>query len=231
MHKHRNRPAHAPKKLYDEVSADYADMIYANTPQEVEAKRKAFLRKWRLRCRPVADSLEEAGEKLLAFLRFPSGQWKSIRTANAIERLHEEFERRIKTQCMLPCAQTACMLFWALLARGQITLRKVDGWNTLHVAPAEHLLDPAARTANLTTGDDRHRQFPPSSRRDPTLSVPPLSGDMSLDVPLSPSGSTIQTRCSQMPINPALRSRSRTRCQAFLRASSLSPSTNPPFWQ
>ena len=71
-------------------------MIYANTPQEVEAKRKAFLRKWRLRCRPVADSLEEAGEKLLAFLRFPSDQWKSIRTANAIERLHEEFERRIK---------------------------------------------------------------------------------------------------------------------------------------
>ena len=119
-------------------------MIYANTPQEVEAKRKAFLRKWRLRCRPVADSLEEAGEKLFTFLRFPSSQWKSIRTANAIERLHEEFERRIKTQCMLPGAQTACMLFWALLARGQITLRKVDGWNTLHVAPAEHLLDPAA---------------------------------------------------------------------------------------
>ena len=64
---------------------------------------------------------------------------------------------------------TACMLFWALLARGQITLHKVDGWNTLHVAAAEHLLDLAARTANLTTGDDRHRQFPPSSRRDPRL--------------------------------------------------------------
>jgi putative transposase len=144
VHKHRNLLAHAPKKLYDEVSADYADMIYANTPQEVEAKRKAFLRKWRLRCCPVADSLEEAGEKLFTFLRFPSDQWKSIRTTNAIERLHEEFKRRIKTQCMLPCAQTACMLFWALLASGQITLRKVDGWNTLHVAPAEQLLDLAA---------------------------------------------------------------------------------------
>ena len=144
VHKHRNLLAHAPKKLYDEISADYTDMIYAETAEEVEAKRKAFLRKWRLRCRPVADSLEEAGEKLFTFLRFPSDQWKSIRTTNAIERLHEEFKRRIKTQCMLPCADTACMLFWALLASGQITLRKVDGWRTLNVAPAEQILDQVA---------------------------------------------------------------------------------------
>ena len=144
VHKHRNLLAHAPKKLYDEISADYADMIYAKTVKEVEAKRKAFVRKWRLRCCPVADSLEEAGEKLFTYLRFPSDQWKSIRTTNAIERLHEEFKRRIKTQCMLPCAETACMLFWALLASGQITLRKVDGWTTLHVAPADQILDLAA---------------------------------------------------------------------------------------
>jgi putative transposase len=144
VHKHRNLLAHAPKKLYDEISADYADMIYANTAQKVEAKRKAFLRKWRLRCRPVADSLEEAGKKLFTFLRFPPEQWKSIRTTNAIERLHEEFKRRIKTQCLLPCAETACMLFWALLASGQINLRRVDGWDTFHIPPAERTIDLAA---------------------------------------------------------------------------------------
>ncbi|MGH7174687.1 MAG: IS256 family transposase [Gemmataceae bacterium] len=144
VHKHRNLLAHAPKKLYDEISADYADMVYAKTAQEVDAKRKAFLRKWRLRCPAVADSLEEAGEKLFTFLRFPCDQWKSIRTTNAIERLHEEFKRRIKTQCMLPSAETACMLFWALLASGQITLRKVDGWQTMHVAPGEPIIELAA---------------------------------------------------------------------------------------
>lgn len=67
-----------------------------------------------------------------------------IPVTNAIERLHEEFKRRIKTQCMLPCADTACMLFWALLASGQITLRKVDGWKTLHIAPVEQILDLVA---------------------------------------------------------------------------------------
>lgn len=144
VHKHRNLLAHAPKKLYEQISADYTDMIYAKTAKEVEQKRKAFLRKWRLKCRAVADSLEEAGERLFTFLRFPENQWRSIRTTNAVERLHEEFKRRIKTQCMLPCAETACMLFWALLASGQITMRKVDGWNSLHVAAAKPPLDLAA---------------------------------------------------------------------------------------
>ena len=69
------------------------DMIYAATRGEVETRRKAFIRKWRLKSRVVADSLEEAGDKLFTFTRFPPSQWKSIRTSNAIERLHEEFKR------------------------------------------------------------------------------------------------------------------------------------------
>ncbi len=123
--------AHAPDALHEEVTADYTDMIYAETAKEVQTRRKAFLRKWRLRCPAVATSLEEAGDRLFAFLRLPPSQWKSARTTNAIERLHEEFKRRIKTQTVLPSAETAAMLFWALLASGQITMRKVNGWQTL----------------------------------------------------------------------------------------------------
>jgi len=123
--------AHAPDALHEEISADYTDMIYAETAKEVQARCKAFLRKWRLRCPAVATSLEEAGDHLFAFLRLPPSQWKSARTTNAIERLHEEFKRRIKTQTVLPSAETAAMLFWALLASGQITMPKVNGWQTL----------------------------------------------------------------------------------------------------
>jgi transposase len=68
----------------------------------IAAKRKAFIRKWRLECRSVADRLEEASEKLFIFTRFPKSQRKSIRTSNPIERLHEEFKRRTKTQTVLP---------------------------------------------------------------------------------------------------------------------------------
>ena len=136
VHKHRNLLAHAPDALHEEVSADYADMIYAQSAKEVETKRRAFLRKWRLRCPAVATSLEEAGDRLFTFTRLPPSQWKSARTTNAIERLHEEFKRRIKTQTVLPSAETAAMLFWALVASGQITMRKVDGWQTLAEPPA-----------------------------------------------------------------------------------------------
>src|SRR3954464_12290792 len=128
VHKHRNLLAPAPEPLPGAVSADYADMIYAAAAQEIEQRRRAFLRKWRLKCRAVADSLEEGGERLFTFTRLPPSQWKSARTTNAIERLHEEFNRRIKTQTVLPSAETAAMLFWALLASGQINMRKVDGW-------------------------------------------------------------------------------------------------------
>ena len=144
VHKHRNLLAHAPKKLHDELSADYTDMIYAKTVKEVEAKHKAFVRKWRLKCPAVVASLEEAGARLFTFLRYPPEQWKSLRTTNAVERLHEEFKRRIKTQCLLPCAETACMLFWALLVSGQITLRRVDGWDTFHIPTVEQNLAFAA---------------------------------------------------------------------------------------
>ena len=143
-HKHHNLLAHAPERLHEEISADYTDMIYAGTKQEIEARRKAFLRKWRLKCRAVADSLEEAGERLFTFARFPESQWRSIRTTNAIERLHEEFKRRIKTQTALPNAETAAMLFWALLACGQIVMRKVDGWQSLPEKPSDAIIDLAA---------------------------------------------------------------------------------------
>ena len=81
---------------------------------------------------------------LVSFTRLPPSQWKSARTTNAIERLHEEFKRRIKTQTVLPSSDTAAMLFWALLASGQIVMRKVDGWNTLAAKCADQPLDVAA---------------------------------------------------------------------------------------
>jgi putative transposase len=142
VHKERNLLAHAPQHLHDEIKADFNDMVHAGSAAEVVAKRKVFLSKWKLRCRAVADSLEEAGERLFTFLRYPPEQWRSVRTTNTIERLHEEFKRRIKTQCLLPCAETAAMLFWALLASGQITMRRVDGWQTLERSPTD--LDLAA---------------------------------------------------------------------------------------
>jgi putative transposase len=200
VHKHRNLLAHAPQRLHDEVSADYNDMIYAASPGEIEQRRRAFLRKWRLKCKAVADSLEEAGDRLFTFTRLPPSQWKSARTTNAIERLHEEFKRRIKTQTVLPSAETAAMLFWALLASGQITMRKVDGWQSLTQKLADQPIDLAAgpriliqpETANqiptqIATAHFRSRQ-PRYRAGSPDLAAAGLPPDRGAPIAASRSG-------------------------------------------
>ncbi|PYM33192.1 MAG: hypothetical protein DME17_18920 [Candidatus Rokuibacteriota bacterium] len=37
-----------------------------------------------------------------SFFRFRKALWKTLRTTNTMERLHEEFRRRVKTQGSLP---------------------------------------------------------------------------------------------------------------------------------
>ena len=45
-----------------------------------------------------------------------------------IERLREEFRRRVKTQGALPSEDAALVLLFSLVASGQIKLRRIDGW-------------------------------------------------------------------------------------------------------
>jgi len=139
VHKERNLLSHAPESMHEEIKAEYQAMMYAPDPEEALELRKAFLLKWRKECPKVAKSLEEAGARLFTFLRFPASQWKSLRTTNSIERLNEEFRRRIKVQGLQPSGDNVCMLFWALLASGAVTMRKVPGWESLREPVQEEL--------------------------------------------------------------------------------------------
>ena len=68
----------------------------------------------------------------------PISQWMSARTTIAVERLHEEFKRRVKTQTVLPSGETAAMLLWVLPAAAQITMqsrRKADARHKLANQP------------------------------------------------------------------------------------------------
>src|SRR6266478_5945078 len=59
VHKHRNLLAHAPERLHEEITADYNDMIYAETSQKIEVRRKAFIRKWRIKHVPWPTALRK----------------------------------------------------------------------------------------------------------------------------------------------------------------------------
>jgi len=70
--------------------------------------------------------------------RFPKAQWKTLRTTNTIERLHEEFRRRVKTQGSLPNEDAAIVLLFSLVASGQIKLRRIDGWRKIAAVLSQH---------------------------------------------------------------------------------------------
>jgi len=83
--------------------------------RESRTAARPFIRKWRLKwssgCRKPRRSCDSPLALSRACLR-ASGE--SARTTNAIDRLHEEFKRRIQTR---PCCRRpdhAAMLFWAL---------------------------------------------------------------------------------------------------------------------
>jgi transposase-like protein len=139
VHKLRNLERKAPKHALGELREDFHRIVYADSAEAARAAFIAFERKWAKRCPGVARSLQEGGEELLTFFRFPKAQWKTLRTTNVIERLHGEFRRRVKTQGALPTEDAALVLLFSLVASGQIRLRKIDGWRRLPAVIRERL--------------------------------------------------------------------------------------------
>jgi putative transposase len=131
VHKLRNLERKAPKHALDDIRDDFHRIVYASTHDAARTAYATFERTWSKRCPGVVTSLREGGDELLTFFRFPKAQWKTLRTTNTIERLHEEFRRRVKTQGSLPSEDAAVVLLFSLVASGQIRLRRIDGWQKI----------------------------------------------------------------------------------------------------
>jgi transposase-like protein len=131
VHKLRNLERKAPKHALAAIRDDFHRIVYAVSADAARVAYTAFERTWAKRCPGVVTSLREGGDELLTFFRFPKAQWKTLRTTNVIERLHEEFRRRVKTQGSLPGEEAAVVLLFSLVGSGQIKLRRIDGWRKI----------------------------------------------------------------------------------------------------
>jgi putative transposase len=131
VHKLRNLERKAPKHALAEIRADFHRIVYTDSAAAARVAYAAFERTWAPRCPGVVRSLHEGGEELLTFFQFPRRQWKTLRTTNVIERLNEEFRRRVKTQGALPTEEAALVLLFGLVVSGQIRLRRLDGWRQI----------------------------------------------------------------------------------------------------
>lgn len=143
VHKAENLKAACPKRLHDELHADYRAVIYAESAAAVRTAHAAFRTKWRKLCPAVVASLDEAGDELLTFLAFPKACWKALRTTNGIERLNGEFRRRVKTQGQYPTDDAALVLLFGLVASGLVKIRRIVG----HTEWVRHWLQPEEQVA------------------------------------------------------------------------------------
>ena len=82
VHKLRNLERKAPKHAHEAIKADYHRIVYAKSEADARSAWADFVRTWGKACPAVVRSLEEAGDELLTFYRFPSSQWKTLRTTN-----------------------------------------------------------------------------------------------------------------------------------------------------
>jgi transposase-like protein len=130
-HKLENLATHAPKRRYDQIKADYHAIIYADDEERARRAYARFEQKWRKDCPQVVKSLQESGEELLTFYRYPKSMWKMLRTTNCSERLNEEFRRRVKTQGSFPNADAGLKLLYGMCAAGVVLLRRIHGWKEL----------------------------------------------------------------------------------------------------
>ncbi len=130
-HKLENLYTHGPKRRHEQIKADYDAIVYAADEASAERAWDRFESKWQGTCPGVVKSLREGGKELLTFYRYPESMWKMLRTTNGIERLNEEFRRRVKTQGSFPNVDAGVKICYGLLAGGVIVLRRMNGWQYL----------------------------------------------------------------------------------------------------
>jgi transposase-like protein len=124
----RNLERKAPKHALAEIRDDFHRIVCAASADAARTAYAIFERMWGKRCPSVVTSLREGGD----------AQWKTLRATNTIERLHEEFRRRVKTQGSLPSEDAALILLFSLVASGQIKLRRIDGWRKIAAVLSQH---------------------------------------------------------------------------------------------
>jgi putative transposase len=95
-HKMRNVAAKLPRKLQKNCLGEARTIYQANTKREATSRAKEWARRWRDQAPGAVASLERDLEELLSFLSCPKGDWRRIRTTNAIERAFREVRRRIR---------------------------------------------------------------------------------------------------------------------------------------
>jgi transposase-like protein len=139
VHFHRNVLAKVPKRRRRQVAAQLKAIHAQEDTRACARKAREVVEQLRTpRLADAARIVEEGLVETPAYARFPTGQWRRIRTNNGIERLNREIKRRTKAVASFPDGKAAAMLAAArckFIADGNWGSRRyldvslLDGWD------------------------------------------------------------------------------------------------------
>jgi len=114
-----------PRRLQPEARALLRQIPYADTKQEAEKLRDAFVQRYRADHPKAAETLQRDWQRMVTFYSFPKEHWKHLRTTNPVEspfacvRLRTDAGKRYKK------VANATALIWRLLLVAENQFRRI----------------------------------------------------------------------------------------------------------
>lgn len=128
VHKMRNILDKVPKKAHDEV-LEFLRLLYnASSYREAQRLKQEFTRRYRIVYPKAVQSLQEAGESVFTYFRFPQRHWKSIKTTNPIESLFATVRLRIAAARRIRNRLSTVCLVFQLLKTSERRLNKLRSY-------------------------------------------------------------------------------------------------------
>lgn len=138
VHKMRNVLDKVPKKAHEEVLENLRLIYHAKSYKDAQVLKQEFIRRYRSLYPKAVQSLEEAGEALFTYFRFPQQHWIHLKTSNPIEslfatvRIRTQAARRMRTRVAAVC------LVFQLLKNSEQRLRRIRAY-TIVADTIDHL--------------------------------------------------------------------------------------------
>jgi len=125
VHKMRNILDKVPKNVHDEVLDWLRKIYHASSYVQAKQLKKEFVQQYKALYPKAVKSLEEAGEMLFTYFRFPEKYWVHLKTTNPIESLFATVRLRTAAARRLRSRMSAVCLVFQILKTSEPRLRKI----------------------------------------------------------------------------------------------------------
>ncbi len=146
VHLAKNVLTKTPHGVRKDVADELRSIFYASSKKKAKEFFSGFEKRWESEIPSAVKCLRNNLESSLTFFKFPSEEWLSIRTTNAIERLNKEFKRRTKPMEIV-AGEASCYNLLAV-----ISLKMEAHWfkNPIHFQRSLPWFNsPAEKSVNL----------------------------------------------------------------------------------